>query len=310
MALQRTSISNSPAPSLLPAFLAARIPIYRDFVFYGLSFYKQACNCTFVKIFIMKAKILNYLNKDRSFAGGLKLYLEHGKSLSLKRTLNNQGYSEHNLGVLLEQLRIEGGISPDEFRIMLLQPVSLAAKQEIMETPVSPEEKEVFIREIPEQIRKTIRLRDDFPFLADPKCPDKFKILVHDMLTAYANYVDGHKRLFEVTTGDELQEVASTVVENYLENREIWDELNYYKENGKILGKHVIFSTTDRMLEIRNMTTADQVKLQKNLMNNIARTKQKIAEQPEHKNTSDRKASVAKFEVELTVVNGILGLSS
>lgn len=257
----------------------------------------------------MKSKVLNFLDTDRSFEGGLKLYLQHGNSLSLKRTLNNQGYSEHNHGVLLDQLRIEAGLSPDEFRLLLLQPVT-AVKEEIPETPITPEEKEVFIREIPEQIRKTIRLREEFPFLADPKCPDEFKILVHDMLTAYAGYVDSHKRLFEVTTGEELQEIAAAVVEDYLENHEIWDELNHYKTTGKILGKHEIFATTDRMLEIRNMTTADQVKLQNNLKNNIARTKQKITEQPEHKNTADRKASVAKFEVELEEVNRILGFNA
>jgi hypothetical protein len=258
----------------------------------------------------MKAKVLNYMKHDRSFDGGLKLYLQDGNSLSLKRTLNNQGYSEHNHGVLLDQLRIEAGISPEEFRLLQLQPVVPETKPEIVENPVTDEEKEVFIREIPEQIRKTIRLRDEFPFLADPNCPDEFKILVHDMINDYASYVANHKRLFEATTGEELQEIAAAVVEDYLENHEIWDELNHYKTTGKILGKHEIFATTDRMLEIRNMTTADQVKLQKNLMNNIARTKQKITEQPEHKNTSDRKASVAKFEVELEEVNRILGLNA
>lgn len=263
-----------------------------------------------LKIFVMKNKVESFLKHDRTFDGALKLYMQNGQRLSLKRTLNNQGYSEQNNGVLFEQLRIEAGISPEEFRLLLLQPVTPETKPEIVEAPVTAEEKEVFIREIPEQIRKTIRLRDEFPFLADPKCPDEFKILVHDMINDYASYVENHKRLFEATTGEDLQEIAAAVVEDYLDNHEIWDELNHYKATGTILGKHPIFAASDRLLEIRNMTTADHVKLQKNLMNNIARTKQKIAEQPEHKNTSERKASVVKFEVELEEVNRILGLDA
>ena len=258
----------------------------------------------------MKTKVLNFLKHDRTFNGALHLYIQNGNSLSLKRRLNNQGFSDHNFGVLMDELRILAGITPEEFKISLLHPVTPAPEQQPAAAVITAEEKQVFIREIPEEIRKTIRLRDEFPFLALPNCPDEFKILVHNMLTAYATYVENHKQLFEATTGEELQEIAASVVENYLENREIWDELNYYKANGKILGKHEIFSTTDRMLEIRNMTTADQVKLQKNLMNNIARTKQKITEQPEHKNTAERKQSVAKFEVELFEVNRILGLNA
>lgn len=257
----------------------------------------------------MKNKVVSFLKHDRTFDGALKLYMQHGNRMSLKRTLNNQGYSEQNHGVLLEQMRIEAGISPEEYRLLLLQPVT-AEKEEISEIPVTPEEKATFIREIPEQIRKAIRLRDEYPFLASPDCPNELKILVHDMITAYGSYVDGHKRLFEATTGEELQKIAAGVVENYIENHEIWDELNHYKTASELLGKHAIFAQSARIAEIKAMSTADQVKLQKNLMNNLARTKQKITEQPDHKNTADRKASVAQFEFELTIVNPLLGLDA
>ena len=58
------------------------------------------------------------------------------------------------------------------------------------------------------------------------------------------------------------------------------------------------------------MPLADQVKLQKNLMNNRARTLKTIADNPDHKNTAERKANVAKFEFELTIVNPLLGLDA
>lgn len=260
----------------------------------------------------MNQEITDYLKTDRSFDSGVELFKKFGKSLSFKQILRRQGYSDYNHRLLHEELRKIAGISPNEFQTIMrrqLEPKVIATEQ-TRDIPVTPEEKTAFIREIPEQVRKSIRLRDEFPFLAAADCPQEFKILVHDMINAYAEYVDGHPRLFAATTDEDLQEIAAGVVENYIENHEIWDELNYYKANGKILGKHQIFATTDRMLEIRNMTTAEHVKLQNSLKSNISKTKKLVEKDPDHKNTAERKQSIAKWEVELTEVKRILGLNA
>ena len=268
----------------------------------------------------MKTEITNYLKADRTYNSGVKLFMKFGKSASFKQVLNRQSFTDYTHGVLLEQLRLLAGIPEQEFKSIIAKPVTLAAKQEVIElqaaknaeplVPVTAEEKAAFISEIPEQVRKAIRLRDEFPFLASPDCPDEFKILVHDMINAYSDYVDGHKRLFEATTGEELQEIAAGVVEDYLENHLIWDELNHFKATGKILGKHEIFATTDRMLEIRNMSTAEHTKLHNNLKSNISKTKKLVEKDPGHKNTADRKQSIANWEVELVEVKRILGLNA
>jgi len=271
----------------------------------------------------MKDIIVKYLETDRTYESGVKLFMQiPNASMGFKQTLNRQPCTPYLHQMLLEQLSELAGIHRDEFNDIISRPVTLVAKMEVVPDPpagddegegnqeVTPEEKAAFITEIPEHVRKSIRLRDEYPFLASPDCPTELKILVHDMLTAYVNYVDGHKRLFEATTGEELQEIAAGVVENYIENHEIWDELNHYKTAGELLGKHAIFAQSARIAEIKAMTTADQVKLQKNLMNNLARTKKNIADHPDHKNTEERKASVAQFEFELSVVNPLLGLDA
>lgn len=255
----------------------------------------------------MKTEILNYLQTDRSFDAGLLLYMQHGRSLSFKTALNRQGFTPYNHAMLMEELRKLAGIAPDQFKALLHTPISLKTIEP--PEPVAPEEKQAFVLQIPEQIRKSIRLRDDFPFLAASDCPQEFKILVHDMLTAYANYVDAHQRLFDATSGEELQEIAASVVEGYLTNRQIWDELNHYKLTGKVLGIHPIFSQKDRTLEIHNMTTAELVKLQKSLMNNIARYRKTVKDHPDHKNTQARKENIAKWELELVQANKLLGIN-
>jgi len=267
----------------------------------------------------MKNLILNYLKTDRSYESGVKIFQQlPNASMGFKGTLNRQYYTPYLHQMLLDQLSLLAGISPEELKDILSHPVTLVAKTEILpdqpasdtDHEVTPEEKAAFITEIPDQVRKAIRLRDEYPFLASPDCPNELKILVHDMITAYGSYVDGHKRLFEATTGEELQEIAAGVVENYIENHEIWDELNHYKTAGELLGKHAIFAQSARIAEIKAMPLADQVKLQKNLMNNRARTLKTIADNPDHKNTAERKANVAKFEFELTIVNPLLGLDA
>lgn len=284
----------------------------------------------------MKEIILNYLKTDRSYNAGVRLFMQYGQSMGFKQTLNRQMFTEYLHRVLLEQLCELAGISIEELNDIVARPVQQpeaiapvpAAEDKGNQDPpedykgnpdppagekgaaLTEEEKAKQIVEIPENVRKAIRLRDEFPFLASPECPTEFKVLVHDMLTAYTTYVDLHPKLFEVTTIEDLQKVAQGVVENYIENHAIWDELNHYKATGEILGKHPIFAKNDRMAEIQAMTTAEQVKLQKNLMNNLARTKKNIADKPDHKNTAERKASIAQWEIELEEVNRILGLDA
>lgn len=107
------------------------------------------------------------------------------------------------------------------------------------------------------------KLRDDFPFLNDANCPDELKVLVADKVTAYKAYVKGQSDLVKHTNGDlaleedEAKNLAAKVVENFEKNREIYEELNYYKEHGKILGKHPIFATLTLEREVAEMSTEE-----------------------------------------------------
>lgn len=109
-------------------------------------------------------------------------------------------------------------------------------------------------------------LRSEFPFLAEPGCPEEFKILVADMITAHGRYVKGHDRLFDVVNkgNEKCFEVARDTVENYIDNREMWDELEYYKKTGEVLGKHRVF--TDRKMRAKIMAMGED-ELEKFMMN-------------------------------------------
>ncbi|MCX6270504.1 MAG: hypothetical protein NTU44_04650 [Bacteroidetes bacterium] len=93
------------------------------------------------------------------------------------------------------------------------------------------------------------------------------------MLTAYENYRVAHQALFSAPDANRFSEVSKTVVEEYLENRLIWDELNFYKSNGHILGKHPIFEELLSFEALRKLNSAELSRKRQNLYINIQKTR-------------------------------------
>ena len=129
------------------------------------------------------------------------------------------------------------------------------------------------------------------------------------MLSAHDNYVQGHAALFTAATEKDLHQASVTTVENYLENRKIWAELQYYKEKGTILGKHPIFNRLRRIDEIRSMKIIDMVHLKYRLENNLVRNRAALKSHPDHPETMNRRNRIAEMETELAEVNRQLNIS-
>lgn len=116
--------------------------------------------------------------------------------------------------------------------------------------------------ETPEPVRKMIRFREKYPFLNSPDCPDILKILVADLFTSYDNYKAAHARL-QVLADDEAAAAlvdCEKVVTEYLKNREIWDELEYYRGNGTILGKAAKFREMEAAEDYTQLSEIDLMK--------------------------------------------------
>lgn len=128
------------------------------------------------------------------------------------------------------------------------------------------------------------------------------------MLTAYDAYKLAHQSLFSASTIEQILDLSRDTVENYLENRRIWDELNYFKENGTILGQHPIFHWVKRLDDIRRMKTADLVTMKIRLTHNLVCKRSALRQSPNHPATSKRKDRIRVIELELTEVNRLLNL--
>lgn len=152
--------------------------------------------------------------------------------------------------------------------------------------------------ETPEPIKKMIRFREKYPFLNSPDCPDVLKVLVADMFTSYDNYKAARARL-QVLADDEAAAALADcekVVTEYLKNREIWDELEYYRENGTILGKAAKFREMEAAEDYTKLSEIDLMKKLQSANVNESKHRKAVNTAKEKGETNDRaEAALARW---------------
>jgi len=254
----------------------------------------------------MNQEIINFFKCDRSYEGAKKLYHKYGNMQSLKKQINNLAENPMIRGTLFDQLRLLAGLSLQEYNVIMSNPIRLfvlpEVKAEVPPTGKPEEETNNKDTGIPEPVRKTIRLRQEFPFLSDPACPIELKILVSDKLTCYENYKAAHELLFEAENEEQLLNACSDVVDNYLENQQIWDELNHYKETGELLKKHPIFATSENISNLKDKSLKELINRQKTLEKAISLKKKQLEDNDKPELTEQRQISLGEKEYELTEV--------
>jgi hypothetical protein len=151
--------------------------------------------------------------------------------------------------------------------------------------------------EAPEPVRKMIRFREKYPFLNSPDCPDILKVLVADMFTAYGNYKAAFVRLQTLGDADSAQAAAEceTIVTEYLKNREIWDELEHYRETGSILGKAAKFREMEATEDLTALSDVELVGKLNSANSNVSKHKKKL-DDAKAKGEENEKAAAA-YEV-------------
>jgi len=259
----------------------------------------------------MIKEILNYLKTDRSFDSGFRIYQRYGKNNALLRKFNLQGETPQNLELLHTRLYMLTGLPDKEFHQMMLKPVE---KQDLVvemlaSVPDPPPSDPKPAQPVTAVEAVRVKLRDEFPFLSEPFCPDDLKILVANMITAYENYVKAHNELFDVTDEKNAFEVADRLIDNYLDNQAIWKELNHFKKNGKLLGEHPHFAAQNRKAELMKKSVPELIKLKEQLEMNIWRNRKKLTDDPRPHLVKSRKESIEKYEVDLKVVKSLLNIN-
>lgn len=234
---------------------------------------------------------------DRDFDRGIVLFSEITRNnyyLNNLRRSRRQDTLEYELGRYLR----DGGIRiPKQQKtkksLVNVRPASGTAK------PVRPVIEAVKKADV--VVPKKLVLRDEFPFLKNDDCPEEFKILVADMITTHDRYVEGHKKLFDVAHKNEAVcfDAAEVVVENYLTNRQIWNELEHYKKTGQILGAHPVFKLRAKQDALLKMNDEERAKRIKNLKRQIKYRENLLKKNRKNENVAQRKKEIQDLKAEL-----------
>lgn len=238
----------------------------------------------------MKDRILQWLRGPRIFTEGVALYDLYGHNRMLKKRFAADYATDILRLILVEELRKLAGISEAEL-------ASIRREAYNAPKPVPPEAAPQFARveavPVPESVKRVMNFREQFPFLASPDCPDELKILTADMFAAYDRYKDAHNKLAlegENASAEDNLATATAAVENYLNNKQIWAELEHYKKEGVFLGKHPVFARKQQQREIGELSDLELPQKLSNARSNVTRNK-KAAEAAE---TDEKRAESLK----------------
>ena len=161
-------------------------------------------------------------------------------------------------------------------------------------------------RKSSDQVKTGVPLREEFPFLADADCPFELQALVTRKISAFHNMQLSYKKLIDCTSLTECANTAGEVLSNYLENRKILDELEYYKSYHKVLGHHPIFQEYQKIKKLRKMNVKDLVRRQIQVENNIWRVKNEMKKKNKPELDEMRKDRLKAYETELDEINNLL----
>ena len=180
---------------------------------------------------------------------------------------------------------------PDRYKSLLIDTLCKAAGTSPLTTP-PPSSRPAF--------------REQWTFLSEPDCPPELKILAADKITAYRDYVDAHRRLFDCTTLDECFATAENLIKSFSENRKILYEFTYYAEHQALLGRHSIFREMQELATLRKMGPVALVARQKNLKGSIWRIKHEITRGSKPHLDIERRNRLKAKERELAAVNKMI----
>ena len=277
----------------------------------------------------MKQEILNWLQSPRVYLEGVRLYDQYGYNNILKRNFN-RGQAEAMMDMLVYELGRLVGLNEQEIARLPRKASDPKPVKKVAVTPVDDllmqlaeslgtTVDEIFSNEaaltelteaqqqaveklapayaqVPETIKKVIRIREKYPFLRSQDCPEEFKIMVADMFTAYDNYREAYTLLSDKNTKDENLQLAEAVVENYLANRAMWEELDYYLANGEILGNLPIFELLKLRKEISDLSDMDLIKKLNTTKPNITKSKKAIETAKNAEEKSEAEKRLAKWQ--------------
>ncbi|MBE7649327.1 hypothetical protein [Tenacibaculum finnmarkense] len=135
---------------------------------------------------------------------------------------------------------------------------------------------ETRLKALKPEIKQSIKIRTQFPFLRDKNCPKILQLLVADLISAWDDFKEKQPLLHKNATQEQLQLLVADVTSNYINRKEIFAELEHFAEMGILLGKHPKFKKLEEEEALIRLDAVDLAKKIRNLTGNINRNKNKL----------------------------------
>lgn len=135
----------------------------------------------------------------------------------------------------------------------------------------------------------------------------QLEALVSRKFQKYHAYVRKHKQLRDCTSLVECADMSRQVIDDYMDNRLIWEELNYYKEHRTLLGKHPAFAEFNRRKILLNFSIKELIGRQRQVLDNIWRIKSEMKKKDKPHLDVIRRERLTGYENELSDINRIIG---
>ncbi|AEV34158.1 hypothetical protein Oweho_3207 [Owenweeksia hongkongensis DSM 17368] len=138
--------------------------------------------------------------------------------------------------------------------------------------------------------------------MRDRNCPPELQQLVTLKFTCWEEYREGRHQL-EDQKYDHLQDTVLQVVTGFKENRQIYAELEYYKQHNEILGEHPIFKKLLAKKELEKLTSMQLLKKKRATEKSINDFRKKLKENtlPELQKSRREKLMYREWELEQIV---------
>lgn len=284
---------------------------------------------------ILKNEVLEFLankpkDKYEQFNKAFELYRKSPtKNLGMERRMNSSGFSEDGLkNVLydLQQMHAISDVAVQTFVPAEIEETTLETSEdqnenlgenlgENLEPEAGLEDNADLATIETKEVSEKLKLREEFAFLNEKDCPDIMHVVVGRKIAAHLRYAMLHAEIVlkseQEENAPELETLAQEAENAFSENRALYDELNYYKEKGELLGKHPLFFELVAKKEVDLMTNEDMMKFKNSSATYFSRKKtdlEKFAKDLEK--TSKIQEAIAQRELKIKLVDARLGIKN
>jgi hypothetical protein len=237
-------------------------------------------------------------NPSRDYFVGVRLYEKYGEDIRLKMRVFPAGPFANNQKLLHYEL-------DKEYKRLAKQPAPAATHEKQQAPPPS-------IPLIPKETPRAPEegyLRKEFPKLDFKNLPDDLKILVIDSRATWHQAQEAREKKFAAESDEERLKWNIIEIENRMENRLIWEELNHYQLTGKILGKHPRFERMKALEKLQQLTRAELMNKKKHFPPSISKAKKAIRDAAgDEELVLKKQALLAKYEWQEKEVDRLLGI--